>query len=349
MADAKTIADSRNTTRFEVESGSTVTFEDTMSGYQFNGNNYDLDFSDETANSLLVEGATLSGTLVSSGSAGYIQCRVLDGTVLPSCGMSDCVLTGTIELNGVFYLWDDCKSADTPIINLTSGSSQSVRIYDFSGNLQVASMKAGDEVTFSGDGHLTIGSDCTGGTINLYRSTNYTDNVAGGFVAAGGVINDQSLSLETKQDIIDANVDTLLTRIPAALFAGMTSLAQWLGLIAIKKEGNAQARTELNDTGSTGGAYDETTDSQEAIRDEMVSEHAALPTAVEIADSTLIRAVENVEDTADRHSLGAMIMIGTNASVSGLTMTAKKPSDDSTFATYTVTVDASGDPITGIS
>jgi hypothetical protein len=64
-----------------------------------------------------------------------------------------------------------------------------------------------------------------------------------------------------------AGVTTLLTRIPAALFSGMTSLSQWLGLIAGKQTGNATARTELRATGAGGGTYDETTDSQEATRD----------------------------------------------------------------------------------
>ena len=62
-------------------------------------------------------------------------------------------------------------------------------------------------------------------------------------------------------------VTTLLTRIPAALFAGITSVAQWLGLIAGKQVGNTTARTELRATGAGGGTYDETTDSQEATRD----------------------------------------------------------------------------------
>ena len=69
----------------------------------------------------------------------------------------------------------------------------------------------------------------------------------------------------------------------------------------------------------------------------------------EIADNVLKRAVENVEDAADKHSLGALVMIASNASVSGAVLTAKKPSDDSTFQTYTVTVDADADPITGVS
>jgi len=72
-------------------------------------------------------------------------------------------------------------------------------------------------------------------------------------------------------------------------------------------------------------------------------------TANQIADALLNRDVTNVEDTAAKHSVGAMVIIGTNSSISGTTLTASKPSDDSTFQTYTITVDAGADPITGIS
>ena len=67
-----------------------------------------------------------------------------------------------------------------------------------------------------------------------------------------------------------------------------------------------------------------------------------------IADELLKRAVSNVEDTADKHSLAAFVMIATNGSASGTTLTAKKPSDDSTFQTYTLTTDSGADPVTGV-
>ncbi len=68
-----------------------------------------------------------------------------------------------------------------------------------------------------------------------------------------------------------------------------------------------------------------------------------------MADAILVRAVANVEGSADRHSLGAVVMLITNSSITGTTWTAKKPSDDSTFDTYTVVVDAGAEPITGVS
>lgn len=56
-------------------------------------------------------------------------------------------------------------------------------------------------------------------------------------------------------------------RMGMTAFAGITSLAEWLGLLAGKQVGNTTARTELRATGAGSGTYDETTDSQEAIRD----------------------------------------------------------------------------------
>jgi hypothetical protein len=53
----------------------------------------------------------------------------------------------------------------------------------------------------------------------------------------------------------------------AGLFAGISVLAQWLGLIAGKQTANATARTEVRATGAGGGTFDETSDSAEAIRD----------------------------------------------------------------------------------
>lgn len=53
----------------------------------------------------------------------------------------------------------------------------------------------------------------------------------------------------------------------ASTFTGITSLAQWLGLLAGKQTGNTTARTELRASGAGSGTFDETTDSQEAIRD----------------------------------------------------------------------------------
>lgn len=66
---------------------------------------------------------------------------------------------------------------------------------------------------------------------------------------------------------LPADVDTLLGRITATVFSGITSLAEWLGLLGGKQVGDVTARTELRATGAGAGTFDETADSQEAIRD----------------------------------------------------------------------------------
>ena len=64
-----------------------------------------------------------------------------------------------------------------------------------------------------------------------------------------------------------AGVTTLLGRVSSTIFTGITSLKEWLGLLAGKQTGNATARTEIRSTGAGSGTYDEVTDSAEAIRD----------------------------------------------------------------------------------
>jgi len=51
------------------------------------------------------------------------------------------------------------------------------------------------------------------------------------------------------------------------LFSGITSIAQWLGLIAGKQTGDSTALTEIRATGAGSGGFSPTTDSLEAIRD----------------------------------------------------------------------------------
>ena len=56
-----------------------------------------------------------------------------------------------------------------------------------------------------------------------------------------------------------------------------------------------------------------------------------------------------VETAAGKHSVAGTVMMSTNAALAGGVLTAKKPSDDTTFQTYTITTSASADNITGVS
>ena len=66
-------------------------------------------------------------------------------------------------------------------------------------------------------------------------------------------------------------------------------------------------------------------------------------------DLAITGITPGVETRAGKHSVAGTVMMSTNAALSGGTLTAKKPSDDSTFSTYTVTTDAAANNITGMS
>ena len=70
----------------------------------------------------------------------------------------------------------------------------------------------------------------------------------------------------TNTDMVGTN-SALLASTFSTQFSGMTSIAEWMGLLAGKQAGNATAVTEIKATGAGSGTYDPTTDSGEARRD----------------------------------------------------------------------------------
>jgi hypothetical protein len=120
-------------------------------------------------------------------------------------------------------------------------------------------------------------SDSSGTTTLLSRLSatraGYLDNLSAGAVATASALT-----------AVAGDVTTLLGRITSSLFSGITSLAQWLGLLAGKQTGNSTARTEIRATGAGSGTFDETTDSQEAIRDRGDAAWVS-PAAATVADA----------------------------------------------------------------
>lgn len=117
---------------------------------------------------------------------------------------------------------------------------------------------------------LTGGGNMKADMLAVSGDTTAADNVEADYDGTG--YNKSASTIGTATNLTNAppdsaGVTTLLSRIPSTLFSGITSLAQWLGLIAGKQTGNTTARNELRGTGAGSGTYDETTDSQEALRD----------------------------------------------------------------------------------
>lgn len=113
----------------------------------------------------------------------------------------------------------------------------------------------------------------------VWSSTTRTVSAATNITSTGGTTVPQTgdsfarlglpagASVSADVAAVKSDTGTLLARITSTLFTGITSLAEWLGLLGGKQSGNATARTELRATGAGSGTFDETTDSLEAIRD----------------------------------------------------------------------------------
>ncbi len=119
-------------------------------------------------------------------------------------------------------------------------------------------------------------------------------------------------------DAMDANVTTLLGRISATLFNGITSLRQWLGCLAHNNADDATALSEINASGSGGGSYDQSAHSQEATGDNaasiLVSELSANVTKVS-GSST---AADNLELQYDTTGLSGDTFPASQAQVDGI-------------------------------
>lgn len=123
-----------------------------------------------------------------------------------------------------------------------------------------------------------------------------------------GVLTDTTTTL-TNAPSDSTGVTTLLSRIPSGLFTGITSLAQWLGLIAGKQTGNSTARTEVRATGAGSGTFDETTDSQEALRDNVGTAGAALTAVGDTRLANLDAAVSSRSTYAGADTSGTTTLL----------------------------------------
>jgi hypothetical protein len=80
------------------------------------------------------------------------------------------------------------------------------------------------------------------------------------------IIETTSDGWATQPDATTGYIMLPILDIIANRFTGMTSMTEWLGLLAGKQAADATALTEIKATGAGSGTYSETTDSLEAIR-----------------------------------------------------------------------------------
>ena len=105
------------------------------------------------------------------------------------------------------------------------------------------------------DGSILAHTLVSGGNMSAYDSTTDSQEAVGTVVAA------------IPTTAMRGTDNALLASTWNTLMAGITSLAEWLGLLAGKQAADATALTEIKATGAGSGTYSETTDSLEALRD----------------------------------------------------------------------------------
>lgn len=245
------------------------------------GSNWFLGLEDQVITSATIIGATVSGQAhVSSGSADFVKCHIAV-TGLTASDMDGCTIDSTLTLiaPGDTRLVD-CVSgiagSGAPTIDMGVGvGASTLELRRWSGGASVVNIETGDVVSVDGltGGTLTLGM--AGGLVEargagmkaiVVNGTSGTVNVAGFF----GTITDNSggaVTIDTTWTFQQVIANALLVTIPATLFAGITSIGQWLGLIAGKQAADATALAEIKATGAGSGTYDEARESQEAIRD----------------------------------------------------------------------------------
>jgi len=145
------------------------------------------------------------------------------------------------------------------------------------------------------------------------------------------------------------------------MFKGATNMAPVLLEIELDaidyRAGVVPTTTTNTDMRGTNSANTTTPPTAAAVADAVLDEAMSGHTTADSLglflndqyDLAITGITTGVETRAGKHSVAGTVMMSTNAALSGGTLTAKKPSDDTTFQTYTVTTDSAANNITGMS
>ena len=187
LADATTIAASLNYRSFNLLRGSSVTLSQTYQGYSIRAGGASINMGAQDVGGTIFEDALISGTATGSTQVLFGRCK-LTNTTIPSSGMLNCSISGTLTLLAGSYVLERCydsPDAGTSILDFgATTANTSVEVHEWNGNLRIDNLGANgtDEITISMVGPLlTISASCTGGTLNIAGQVEVND-LSGGAV-----------------------------------------------------------------------------------------------------------------------------------------------------------------------
>ena len=173
------------------------------------------------------------------------------------------------------------------------------------------------------------------------------------------VLADTGTTLPSTLSTIEGKIDTVDNNVDAVLVDTGTTLPSTLSTIEGKVDVvDSNVDAVLVDTGTTIPAtlstMDGKIDTLDAVADSILSDTGTdgvvLSTATlnSIADAILKRDVDNVEATANEHTLATIILCILESSRSSTTWTIKRSDGATTHVTKTLTLNASAQPVTGV-
>ena len=177
-------------------------------------------------------------------------------------------------------------------------------------------------------------------------------NVDAVLVDTGTTLPATLSTVEGKVDTVDGNVDAILVDTGTTLPATLSTIEGKVDTV----DSNVDA--VLVDTGTTlpatlstmAGKIDTVDGLVDAILADTGTDGVVLSTATlqSIADEILKRDVDNVEATANEHTLATIILCLLESSRSATTWTIKRSDGTTTHATKTLTLDSAANPVVGV-
>lgn len=294
IAAARTLAESLGYRRIYLVNDTNITLAAAHQNYEFVGKGdvigNVINLGGQNVDSSLFVNLTVEGSQGGSSRIDLLECAIQDdsgvGDTTLNCFALRCLFVDRFQIDtSDDNVFDSCFSGAAgtaaPVIEAT-GSAGTINLRHYSGGIEFESLASSNNVSIEGDGNVIFNANCNVNA-NVVIRGNFTivDNTLGmNNLTLGAAINreainaeadtaisDANLATSAELAVVDANVDTLLGRITATLFSGVTSMAEWLGALAGSQTADATARTEIRATGAGSGTYDETTDSLQALRD----------------------------------------------------------------------------------
>ena len=201
IADARTIADVENITKFNIGGGGVITLDQAYNHFVFevvNASLLALNGKDIGGSVFMRTG--LTGIALGTDRAVFELCGLVDVTA-PLCNFLQCGFVGTTVLSAHdSYLAWNCfeNSATMPIIDFDGDNVTAtvLELVDYAGRIEIQNMTATDTLVMTGNGHLTLNANCAGGVATIAGDVKITDNSGNVTITRGDI---EEIKLVTDQ------------------------------------------------------------------------------------------------------------------------------------------------------